>query len=311
MDLRQIRYFVAACEEGSLSAAAARLNCTAPGVSQQMSALEGRLGTILFERTRRGVTPTAAGRRFYDRCMAVLKAVSEAEIEIEDFKEGLRGSIAAGFGPGVASAILPQALARFTREFPQIDIAISSGSADALVAATSSGALDFFVGQFAKEHIGLSAIPIGRYPVALISGARRGFIPMKPVRLDSAAPLKLILPSPANSLRPKIEEAIHGREIIVERTMLMDNLSAGLEFLSQTDWSWILPYWLCLKELGNERLVVNPILDTTLRVDVALIFPAQRPLPRPAQVLYDYFFQELQRSEGEWQRLMAAPLSHD
>ncbi len=181
MDLRQIRYFVAACEEGSLSAAAARLNCTAPGVSQQMSALEGRLGTILLERTRRGVTPTAAGRRFYDRCMAVLKAVSEAEIEIEDFKVGLRGSIAAGFGPGVASAILPQALARFTREFPQIDIAISSGSADALVAATSSGALDFFVGQFTKEHIGLSAIPIGRYPVALISGARRGFIPMKPV----------------------------------------------------------------------------------------------------------------------------------
>jgi LysR family nitrogen assimilation transcriptional regulator len=311
MDLRQIRYFVAACEEGSLSAAAARLNCTAPGVSQQMSALEGRLGTSLLDRSRRGVTPTAAGRRFYDRCMAVLKAVSEAEIEIEDFKAGLRGSIAAGFAPGVASAILPQALSRFTREFPQVDIAISSGSADALVAATSSGTLDFYVGQFAKAHIGLSSVPIGRYPVALISGSRRGFMPMKPVRLDSVAPLKLVLPSPANSLRPKIEEAIQSREIVVERTILMDNLSAGLEFLSQTDWSWILPYWLCLKELGNERLTVNPIADMTLRVDVALIFPAQRPLSRPSQMLYDYFCQELQRTEGEWQRLMAAPLSHD
>ena len=311
MDIRQIRYFVAACEEGSLSAAATRLNCTAPGVSQQMSALEARLGTSLLERSRRGVTPTAAGRRFYERCMAVLKAVSEAEIEIEDFKAGLRGSIAAGFGPGVASAILPQALARFTREYPQVDIAISSGSADTLLAATSSGTLDFYVGQFAKPHIGLSAAPIGRYPVALISGSRRGFMPMQPVRLDSAAPLKLVLPSPANSLRPKIEEAIQSREIVVERTILMDNLSAGLEFLSQTDWSWILPYWLCLKELGNERLTVNPIADTTLRVDVALIFPTQRPLSRPSQLLYDYCSQELQRTEGEWQRLMMAPLSRD
>lgn len=309
MDLRQIRYFVAACEEGSLSAAASRLNCTAPGVSQQMSALEGRLGTSLLERSRRGVTPTAAGRRFYDRCMAVLKAVSEAEIEIEDFKAGLRGSIAAGFAPGVANAILPQALARFTREFPQVDIAISSGSADTLVSATSSGALDFFVGQFVKAHIGLSAIPIGRYPVALISGSRRGFVPMKPVRLDRAAPLKLILPSPANSLRPKIEEAIRSREIVVERTILMDNLSAGLEFLSQTDWSWILPYWLCLKELGNDRLTVNPIVDSTLKIDVALIFPTQRPLARPSQLLYDYFCQELQRTEGEWQRIVATALS--
>ena len=51
MDLRQIRYFVAACEEGSLSAAAARLHCTPSGVSQQMSALEARLGTGLLERT--------------------------------------------------------------------------------------------------------------------------------------------------------------------------------------------------------------------------------------------------------------------
>lgn len=311
MELRHIRYFVAACEEGSLSAAAVRLHCTAPGVSQQMSALEARLGTSLLERTSRGVIPTAAGRRFYDRCLAVLKAVSEAEIEIEDFKAGLCGSVSAGFAPGVAKAILPQALARFTREFVRVDLEISSGSVDALVAATSSGALDFFIGQFANAHIGLSAVPIGRYPVALITGARRGLMPMKPVRLDSVAPLKLVLPSTANSLRPKIEEAIRGGAIVVERTLLMDNLSAGLEFLSQTDWSWILPYWLCLKELGNDRVTINPIVDPTLRVDVALIYPTQRPLSRPSQLLYDYFCQELQRTEAEWQRIMASAISED
>ncbi|MBC7281424.1 LysR family transcriptional regulator [Hoeflea sp.] len=78
MDLRQIHHFVAACEEGSLSAAALRLNCTASGVSQQMSSLEAQLGTGLLERTRRGVNPTAAAWRFYARCLAILKAVSEA-----------------------------------------------------------------------------------------------------------------------------------------------------------------------------------------------------------------------------------------
>lgn len=309
MDLRQIRYFVAACEEGSLSAAANRLNCTAPGVSQQMSALEARLGTGLFERTSRGVTPTAAGRRFYDRCLAILKAVSEAEIEIEDFHAGLCGAVSAGFAPGVAKAILPPALARFTREFPRVDIEIASGTADTLVSATSSGTLDFYVGQFLNSHLGLSAIQIGRFPVALVSGSRRGFMPMKPVRLDQVAPLNLVVPSAANSLRPKIEDAIRSGEIVVERTILIDSLSAGLEFVSQTDWSWILPYWLCLKELGNDRVTVNPIADSTLRVDVALIFPAQRPLSRPAQLLYDYFCRELQRTEAEWQRITATALS--
>lgn len=308
MDLRQIRYFVAAYEEGSLSAAAVRLNCTASGISQQMSALEARLDTRLFDRTRRGVIPTSVGRRFYDKCLGVLKAVSEAEIEIEDFKAGLTGTISVGFAPGVAKSILPQALVRFTREFPQVDIEIASGTADMLVAATFNGSLDFYVGQYVKPHIGLASEHIGKYPISLLTGSRRGFTQMKPIRLDSV-PLKLFVPSAENSLRPKIEDAIQYGEIVIDRRILIDSLSAGLEFVSQSDWSGILPYWIGLKELGNDRITVNPISDTTLSVDLALIYSAQQPLSRPSRVLYEYFRQELQRSEEEWHRLTEAALS--
>ena len=311
MDLRQIHYFVAACEEGSLSAAAGRLNCTPSGVSQQMTALEARLGTGLLERNRRGVVPTAAGRRFYDRCLAILKAVSEAEIELEDFAAGLNGTVSAGFAPGLAKAILPQALARFTREFPGVDIDIASGAADSLVAETAGGALHFYVGQFAKPQIGLTARPIGRFPVALISGARRGLMPMKPVRLNEAGPLRLLMPSAANSLRPKIEDAIRNGDIAVDRTISNASLAAGLEFLGLTDWSSILPSWVCLKELGNERVTINPIAAPELSVEVALIFPTRQPLSRAARQLYDYFEQELRRTEAEWQRITSPALSQN
>ncbi|TNE34822.1 MAG: LysR family transcriptional regulator [Alphaproteobacteria bacterium] len=308
MDLRQIRYFVAACEEGSLSAAANRLHCTASGVSQQMSALEAQVRMRLLERTRRGVVPTAAGRRFYDRCLAILKAVSEAQIELEDFDAGLSGSISAGFAPGIAKAILPPALARFTREYPRVDISIASGSADTLVEDAANGKLDFYVGQFSTPQIGLSELPIGRFPVALLSGSRRGFMPMQPLRLREVSPLRLFTPSAANSLRPKIEDAVRHGEIPVERTILITSLSAGLEFLSQTDWSSILPYWICLQELGNERLTVNPILSPQLSIDVELIHATSQPLSRPAQLLYSYFRQELKRTEDEWRRIIDSGL---
>ena len=140
MDLRQIRYFVAACEEGSLSAAANRLNCTASGVSQQMSALEARLKTSLLERTRRGVNPTAAGWRFYNRCLVVLKAVSEAEMELEDFSAGSeRNSVVPGSRPVWPSPCCRR-LWRATRaNFRNVDIEIASGTADALVARGRGG----------------------------------------------------------------------------------------------------------------------------------------------------------------------------
>lgn len=303
MDLRQVRYYVASCEEGSLSAAAARLNCTPSGISQQMSALETRLGTVLFERTRRGVIPTAAGRRFYDRCLVILKAVSDAKIELEDFDAAISGSISAGFAPGLAKSILPQVLARFTREFPRVEISIASGTADALLDDAASGGLDFYVGQFTTEKLGLSAQPLGRFPVALISGARRGLTPMKPLRLNEVEPLKLFLPSATNSLRPKISEAIRHNEIAVERTISIASLSAGLEFLSQTDWASILPYWICLQEIGNERLTINPIVVPSLNVEVELVHPTQQPLSKPAMTFYKYFFDELNRSMDEWNRI--------
>lgn len=303
MDFRQIRYFVAACEEGSLSAAAARLHCTPSGVSQQMSALEARIGTGLLERTRRGVTPTAAGWRFYNRCLAVLTSVSEAQMELEDFAAGLSGSVSAGFAPGLAKAVLPTALARYTSEYPRVDIEIGSGTADALLAETSGGALDFYVGQFSKPQVGLSATPIGRFPVALISGARCGFTPMEPVSLHQVRPLKLSVPSSTHSLRPRIEEAARNGEILVERTMTIASLSAGLEFVAQTDWSSILPFWIALKELGNERVTVNPIADPPLSVELALIHLSQRPLSRASRHLYDHFREELRKCEEEWRRV--------
>lgn len=304
MDLRQIRYFVAACEEGSLSAAAARLHCTPSGVSQQMSAMEARVGVSLLERTWRGVTPTVAGWRFYERCLTVLTSVSEAEMELEDVSAGLSGSVAAGFAPGLARAVLPAALARYVEDYPRVDVEIGSGTADALVAETSGGALDFYVGQFAKPQVGLTATPIGRFPVALISGARRGFEQMKPVRLGET-PLKLSVPSATHSLRPRIEEAARNGEISVERTIMIASLSAGLEFVARSDWSSILPFWIGLGELSDARVTVNPIIDPPLSVELALIHLARRPLSRPSRLLYAHFCEELNHALAAWRQTCA------
>ncbi|WP_102225360.1 LysR family transcriptional regulator [Acidimangrovimonas sediminis] len=307
MDLKQIRYFVGACEEGSFSAAAERLHCTASGVSQQMSALEDRLKTRLFERTRRGVVPNAAGRMFYDRCLVILRSVAEAEIELDDFHSGQSGSVSAGFVPGLAKSVLPQVLARFTREFPRVDINIGTGSADSLLEQLAAGELDFYVGQFAGSQIGLKVMPLGRFPVALISGRRLGMTPMRPLRLGQVAPLKLSLPSAVRSLRPQIESAIAAGEIAVERTLTIAELTAVLEFIAQTDWSTILPFWVGLKEIDNRLITVNPIVAPSMSLDLAMVHTLRQPLSRPAQLFFERFHEELARSEDDWLRLTAQP----
>src|SRR5487761_494423 len=75
MDLKEIRCFVAAYEEGSFSKAARREHCTQPGLSGYIQRLETMLAPRLFAGRARGVTPTSAGRPFYAYCAEVLKAV--------------------------------------------------------------------------------------------------------------------------------------------------------------------------------------------------------------------------------------------
>ncbi len=72
MDQRQIRYFTAVFEEGSISAASRRLFVAQPSVSNAIAQLEDEVGTQLFLRHRHGVTPTHEAKAFYSRAVKIM-----------------------------------------------------------------------------------------------------------------------------------------------------------------------------------------------------------------------------------------------
>ena len=82
MDVRQLRYFVAIAEEGSLSAAAQRLNVAQPALSQHVIALEGRLEVKLLERSPRGVTLTQPGEVLLAHARSILAALDDARAAV-------------------------------------------------------------------------------------------------------------------------------------------------------------------------------------------------------------------------------------
>ena len=93
MDLKQLQYFVAIAEAGSITAAAKKLHLSQPPLSMQLKLLEEEMGTLLIERGPRSVTLTDAGRLLYRHAKQILTMADNALHDLADFNQGLRGTL--------------------------------------------------------------------------------------------------------------------------------------------------------------------------------------------------------------------------
>jgi DNA-binding transcriptional LysR family regulator len=121
MKLRQLQFFIAVAEELSFSRAAIKLHVAQPSLSTQIKVLEEEVGARLFERDKRHVSLTPAGRRFQQRAMSVLSMADSAKSEARSTARGQLGTIALGYTAlSMFSTALPHAIRQFRRREPNV-----------------------------------------------------------------------------------------------------------------------------------------------------------------------------------------------
>lgn len=131
---RDYRLFATAIERGSLSAAGRDLGLTPAAASKRLAAMETRLGARLIHRTTRRLTPTEAGRGFYEAVRAILAAAAVAEAELAGRAATpsgpLRISAPTSFGRLHVAPTLPA----FLDAFPavQVELRLDDGFTDLL-----------------------------------------------------------------------------------------------------------------------------------------------------------------------------------
>jgi DNA-binding transcriptional LysR family regulator len=121
MELRHLRYLVAVAEELHFGRAALRLNISQPPLSQQIRQLEEELGVQLFQRTKRAVRMTEAGRRIVQEAYRVLNQVDNFVRVAAGASAGEVGSLTLA-SPGGMNEVLVEALSLFGRQYPGVHI---------------------------------------------------------------------------------------------------------------------------------------------------------------------------------------------
>lgn len=158
----QIRAFVALARAGSYTAAAAEAGVTEPSLHRAVGDLGLAVGYRLADRRGRGLTLTRAGALLARRLRLALAELRSGLEDIADLLGRESGRIVVGAMPLSRARLLPRAIARFRKDFPQAHISVHEGSHGELVGPLREGEVDMMIGALRYPSIGpdLSQAPL-------------------------------------------------------------------------------------------------------------------------------------------------------
>jgi DNA-binding transcriptional LysR family regulator len=123
-DWNHVRAFLATVDEGSFSAAARAINSTQPTLSRQITALEDQLGIVLFQRGKRSMRLTAAGRELVDHVRQMADAAARVSLVASGQSLGIEGLVTISATSFTAARVLPAIVREISRKAPLIEIEI-------------------------------------------------------------------------------------------------------------------------------------------------------------------------------------------
>lgn len=142
MDIRVLRYFIAAAQSKSISAASKALYITQPTLTRQFKELEDELGQKLFVRSKNGIELTEKGELFYERALEILALVERMKSEVKS-EEVLRGSVAIAAAETSSMAVVAQAMKHFGERCPQVSFNVYTATRIDALRLVDSFSYDF------------------------------------------------------------------------------------------------------------------------------------------------------------------------
>jgi LysR family transcriptional regulator, benzoate and cis,cis-muconate-responsive activator of ben and cat genes len=264
MELRHLRYFVAAVREGTLTQAAKKLNMAQPPLSRQIQQLEEELGVPLLERGSRPLRMTTAGLFFYEHALSILDRAEALKMMTRRVGQIGRGRFGIGFVGSILYGPLPEMIRRFHATYPDIEIEMLELSSVQQVAALKEGQID--VG-FSRLHVEDSAV----VREVLMEEALVAAVPIGHPLLDHAGPLGLeelamhpliVYPSkPRPSYADQVMSIMRDRGVKAKHVREVRELQTALGLVAAAVGVSLVP--AAIQRLRRDDIVYRPLQDET------------------------------------------------
>jgi DNA-binding transcriptional LysR family regulator len=259
MTLDDLRSLIAVHECKSFSAAARRLGCSQPAVSQQVQRLERELGLRLFERQSRAVVTTSAGELLVRAAGASLSTLDHALAGFAALRDGQGGSLVVTTGGTTVKHFMRNAIKRFRRAFPRVKMqfrgAISSAEC---IDMLFREAIDLaFVTMSDAE--GVREYPLLELDYVLLTGRDHPLARRQSLRLEQLDGLECIGLVEGTTSRSQLSSALARHGVVLETAMTVCDWDTAIHLVELGLGSTIVPSWYAHAASSRTAMAAIPI----------------------------------------------------
>jgi LysR family cyn operon transcriptional activator len=231
MELRQLRYFLAAAERLNFTAAAEACHISQSTLSQQLQQLEAHLDSLLFHRVGKRVVLTEAGHQFLPFAQQTLASAQAGHQRLRDLAGLQTGHLQVGVTYTLRPLLLP-ALAQFARTYPGVHVHVQLGTSAELLAQLVALNLDLVLSfHEALMHPMLTYQPLLESSLCLVVGATSPLSVRTSLTLEELATLPLTLPAAGSSTRRLLEAALATQSLTPHVQLEINDIATVLDFV--------------------------------------------------------------------------------
>jgi len=283
----KLAQIVAIARLGSISKAAEELHLSQPALSRSIAALERNYGVKIFDRSRRGVIPTASGRQIVADAEALLRRIRTFEHNSRMHGRGETGRLAIGFGPLAAAILMPGATVTFMRMRPAVSIEISIRPPGALLEQLLRDEIELFLfagGQIETPEA-VETRELGRVRVRMLV---RGGHPLAGRATIELSELEAYPLASGTGLDAE-------RLFLMPASVSCDNYHLLREVALGSDAVWLSSPAMCADDIDSGRLVVLEVVDLApMWSGITLFISKGRVLSPLAQHVVDLCVRQLE-----------------
>lgn len=194
LTLRQIEYFIAAGDTGSITLASERINISQPSISTAISQLEAELGIQLFVRHHaQGLSLTPVGKATLLEAKRLIEQVGSLYAVVSETTELVRGQLNVGCLTTLAPMVLPELAVSFQSGFPKAIVQPFADNHETLLNLLSKAELDVAISYDLQVPAEIDFQPLARLPVHAVVGETHPLAAQSAVTLEELSKLPLIL----------------------------------------------------------------------------------------------------------------------